>query len=360
MTEASQTSLLISNAHSILTGRTDDGGRATGPDIRIVDGRILAIGKLTALPGERVLDATDCMVHPAWVNTHHHLFQSLLKSDPGGLNLPLTEWLAATPYRYRASFDEKLFRLAARIGLVELAGSGCGTVADHHYLYYPDMPYDSSAILFEGAEALGLRFVLCHGGATQTCQLEAELPSALRSESLQSYQDDVARLAARYHDSTPDAMRRIVMASTTPLYSVQPAELRELAAFGRSLGLRLRLHSHLSETVEYQQATRGKFGCSPVAFVAEHDWLGPDVWYAHLVKLDAEEIALLGLGQHRRRPRARHRRTAGHRGGRLRRHGRPCAGRPALLCPARPGHRPVGLRRTAASEMAAGPGSHGG
>jgi cytosine/adenosine deaminase-related metal-dependent hydrolase len=28
--------------------------------------------------------------------------------------------------------------------------------------------------------------------------------------------------------------------------------------------------------------------------VAEHEWLGPDVWYAHLVKLDAEEIALLG------------------------------------------------------------------
>jgi 8-oxoguanine deaminase len=285
-------SFLLSNAHSIMTGRADDGGRTAGPDIRVADGRIQAIGRLAPLRGERVIDATDCVVYPAWVNTHHHLFQSLLKGDPAGLNLSLTDWLAATPYRYRAKFDEQLFRLAARIGLVELALSGCGAVADHHYLYYPGMPYDSSAILFEEADALGLRFVLCRGGATQTRQLEAELPSALRPESLRDYQDDVARLAARYHDAGPAAMRRVVMAPTTPLYSVQPAELRELAAFGRSLGLRL--HSHLSETVEYQQAARGKFNSSPVEFVAEHDWLGPDVWFAHLVKLDPHEIALLG------------------------------------------------------------------
>ena len=116
----SLSSTLISNANSILTGRADDGGRAAGPDIRIIDGRIQAIGKLTPLPFERIVDASGCVVYPAWVNTHHHLFQSLLKGDPGGLNLSLTEWLAATPYRYRASFDEKLFRLAARIGLIEL------------------------------------------------------------------------------------------------------------------------------------------------------------------------------------------------------------------------------------------------
>lgn len=33
---------------------------------------------------------------------------------------------------------------------------------------------------------------------------------------------------------------------------------------------------------------------TPVQFCAEHDWLGNDVWFAHLVKLLPEEIALLG------------------------------------------------------------------
>lgn len=283
---------LIRNASAILTGRQGAEARHAGPDIRITDGYIAAIGQLTTEPGERVIDARDCVVYPAWVNTHHHLFQSLLKGEPQGLNQSLTPWLATTPYRFRGAFDEDSFRLAARIGLIELVRSGCATVADHHYLYYPGMPFDSAGILFEEAEALGVRFVLCRGGATQTRQLEADLPQALRPEKLDTYLADVERLVARYHDPASDAWRRVVMAPTTTLHSTTPEELRETARMARKLGIRL--HSHLSETVDYLDAARGKFGMTPVQFCAEQDWLGPDVWFAHLVKLLPEEIRLLG------------------------------------------------------------------
>ncbi|MGA9913721.1 amidohydrolase family protein [Paraburkholderia sp.] len=287
-------STLIRNAAAIMTGgrgTADDPSRVKGPDIRIVGDTIDAIGALTPRPGETVMDATDCVIYPAWVNTHHHLFQSLLKGDTAGLDATLTPWLAATPYRFRALFDERRFRLAARIGLIELARSGCATVADHNYVYYPGMPFDSSAILFEEAEKLGLRFVLLRGGATQTRQLEAELPTALRPETLDAYVADIERLAARYHDASPRAMQRVVMAPTTVLYSISPREMRETAAVARRLGLRL--HSHLSETVGYQDSAHSMYRQSPVAFCGEHDWLGSDVWYAHLVKVDADEIALL-------------------------------------------------------------------
>ncbi|PXW24777.1 amidohydrolase family protein [Paraburkholderia caballeronis] len=288
-------SILIRNAAAIMTGGSgadDDPARAAGPDIRIVGDTIDAIGALSPQRGETVVDATDCIVYPAWVNTHHHLFQSLLKGDRAGLDASLTPWLAATPYRFRAQFDERRFRLAARIGLIELARSGCATVADHNYVYYPDMPFDSSAILFDEADRLGLRFVLLRGGATQTRQLEAELPHALRAESFDAYLADIERLAHRYHDASPRAMRRVVVAPTTVLYSISPAQMRETAAFARRLGLRL--HSHLSETVGYQDSAYAMHRQSPVAFCGEHDWLGDDVWYAHLVKLDVDEIALLG------------------------------------------------------------------
>lgn len=286
------TSWLIRNASAILTGRRGVDARHAGPDIRIVDGRIAAIGQLDAQPGEAQIDARDCVIYPAWINTHHHLFQSLLKGEPEGLNQTLTPWLAATPYRFRGAFDEHSFRLAVRIGLLELLRSGCATVADHHYLYHPGMPFDSAAILFEEADALGLRFVLCRGGGTQVRQLEAELPQALRPEKLDDYLADVERLTARYHDPAGDARRRIVMAPTTTLHSTTPAELRETARVARRLGLRL--HSHLSETVDYLDAAKAKFGMTPVQFCAEQEWLGPDVWFAHLVKLLPEEIQLLG------------------------------------------------------------------
>ena len=285
-------SFLIQNAAAIMTGLPGAAARHPGPDIRVVNGKIAAMGKLAPEPGERIVDASDCVVYPAWVNTHHHLFQSLLKGDPQGIDLALTPWLGATPYRFRPRFDEAMFRVAVRIGLVELLRSGCGTVADHNYLYYPGMPYDTSAILFEEAEALGLRFVLCRGGATKTRALEASLPASLRPETLEHYLADIERLAGRYHDASPFAKRRVVLAPTTPLHSMDPGELREAAACARHLGIRL--HSHLSETVEYANGARERFGMTPVEFVGEHDWLGSDVWFAHLVKLEDAEIRLLG------------------------------------------------------------------
>lgn len=285
-------SLLIRNATAILTGLAGSAARHAGPDIRIAAGRIEAIGELRPRPGERQLDASGCVVYPAWVNTHHHLFQSLLKGDPQGINATLTPWLAATPWRLRPGMDEDMFRLAARIGLIELALSGCGTVADHNYHYWPGMPYDSSAILFEEAQALGLRFVLCRGGGTLSRMKASDLPPALRPETLDGYLTDIERLAARYHDAAADGMQRVVVAPTTPPHSMRPEEMRECAAVARRLGLHL--HSHLSETVHYHDSVHAQHGMTPVRFCETIDWLGPDVWFAHLVKLDADEIALLG------------------------------------------------------------------
>jgi 8-oxoguanine deaminase len=286
------TDLLIRNATAILTGLQGDAARAAGPDLRVRAGRIAAIGALAPEPGERQIDATGCVIYPAWVNTHHHLFQSLLKGDPVGLNATLTPWLTATPMRLRPLMTENDFRLAARIGLLELALSGCGTVADHNYHYYPDMPYDSSAILFDEAERLGLRFVLCRGGGTLSRQAGQDLPPASRPETLDGFLTDIHRLAAQFHDAAPDAMRRVVVAPTTPPHSMRPEELRQTAAEARRLGLKL--HSHLSETVHYHDAVHGQHGMKPVHFCETIDWLGADVWFAHLVKLDDDEIALLG------------------------------------------------------------------
>jgi 8-oxoguanine deaminase len=286
---------LIRHATAILTGLKGDAARAKGPDLRVRGGKIAEIGTLAPLPGERQVDATGCVVYPSWVNTHHHLFQSLLKGDPQGLNATLSPWLLATPMRLRPLMTEDDFRLSARVGLLELALSGCATVADHNYHYFPGMAYDGSAILFEEAARLGLRFVLCRGGGTLSRLPNADLRPESRPETLEGYLRDVQRTAREFHDPAPDAMRRVVMAPTTPPHSMLPEEMRETAREARRLGLRL--HSHLSETVQYHDAVHGKHGMKPVHFCETIDWLGPDVWFAHLVKLDDDEIGLLGKTQ---------------------------------------------------------------
>ncbi len=293
-------SLMIKNAHAILSGLPGEAARLAGPDIRIRDGKIAAIGSLTPLPEERQIDARDCVIYPAWVNTHHHLFQSLLKGEPQGLNQSLTAWLSATPYRFRAAFDEHTFRLAVRIGLVELLRSGCASVADHNYLYWPDMPFDTSEIVFSEGEALGMRIVLCRGGATQGRAVEQDLPVALRPETFDGYMADVERLVSRYHDPRPESLRRVVMAPTTVLHSAPGAQLREMAKLARQLGIRL--HSHLSETVDYLDAARQKFAMTPVQFCAEHDWLGNDVWFCPSGEAAAGGDCPAGPYRNRHRP----------------------------------------------------------
>jgi len=284
--------LLIRNAAAILTGMRGAAARHAGPDLRVRGARIETIGALQPEPGEAQLDAGGCVIYPAWVNTHHHLAESLLKGLPTGINVSLTDWLHAVPIRYRGRFSERSLRMAARIGLVELALSGCGTVADHNFVYYPGAGFDASAVLFEEAQALGLRFVLCRAGATLS-RMQPDGPrDRWRPESFEAYLADVERTAARFHDPAPDSFRRVVMGPTTPLFDFEPAQLRECARVARSRGLRL--HTHLSETVSYQQIARDKFGMLPVEFMQENEWVGPDVWLAHLVKLDAEEIAMLG------------------------------------------------------------------
>ena len=113
------TDLLLRGASAAITGLDGAASRlSAGTDIRVRDGLIAAIGRLQAEPGETVIDASGCVVYPGWVNTHHHLFQSLLKGVPAGIDLPLVAWLAAVPVPYRRFFDrEDALRIAARVGL---------------------------------------------------------------------------------------------------------------------------------------------------------------------------------------------------------------------------------------------------
>jgi len=282
---------LLRNAAGMVTGLPGPAARAAGPDLRIEGARIAAIGRLEPQPGEVVLDATDCVVYPGWVNTHHHLFQSLLKGVPAGINLQLVPWLNAVPVAYRRFVSEDMLRTAARIGIAELVLSGCTTVADHHYAYWPGMPYDASELLFEVAAEFGVRFVLLRGGATKVRDTDVNPPPEARPETLEGMLASVERDVQRYHEPGADAMRKVVMSPTTPTWSVPVPELKEFARAARRMGIGL--HSHMSESADYVNFCRDVHGCRPIEFCERHEWLGPDVFYAHLVHLQPHEIQML-------------------------------------------------------------------
>ncbi len=282
--------ILIQGAAAIMTGLTD-ASRVGGPDIRVRGSTISAIGKLDPEAGERIIDAAGCVVYPGWVNTHHHLLQALMKGVPAGMNVPLRQWLDAVPFAFRMRFDEEMLETAALLGLAELLLSGCTTVADFHNLYYPNINFDSSAVIFNAAEQLGMRMVLCRGFNTRTRPTTTPSPLAMPPEALASVLTGIERDAARWHDPSPNARRRVVAAPSSLTLSSEPEELRQIAGEARRLGLRL--HSHLAENSDDVAYCRDVHGLRPLEFAARHDWTGDDVWFAHLVKADAEDIRIL-------------------------------------------------------------------
>jgi len=282
--------LVIRGSIGMLTGRTGAFERADG-DIRISGGRIAAIGAVASAPGDIVLDASGCVITPGLISTHHHLFQSVLKGVAAGIDASLEAWLRLIPYSHWHKLDQEGLAVAAEIGMVELLLSGCTTVADHHYLFSPDYDFDAAEVLFDTAGRLGMRLTLARGGSTVVRTFDNDDLVPMPVETLDTMIDHVARLAARYNDPAPDAMRRVVLAPTTPLWSLRPEQLQPVAAAARAMGLRL--HSHLSETRAYVDYCRAVHGKLPVEFVADQGWIGEDVWYAHLVHVEDSELTLL-------------------------------------------------------------------
>jgi cytosine/adenosine deaminase-related metal-dependent hydrolase len=284
------TALLIENATGIFTGGPGPAMRTSG-SIRIRDGVIVAIGALQAEPNERRLDASGCVVYPGLISTHHHLFQSVLKGVRSGINLPLAGWLRSVSYTFWSKIDEEALAVAARIGLTEMLLSGTTTVADHHYLFSDNFRFDPAQVIFEVARSLGIRLVFCRGGATKGRHFDNGKTVPMPIESLDRMLQSVEACAQRFHDTSPGSLSHVALAPTTPTWSLDPGELKEVVAAARRM--KLRLHSHLSESSEYVDFCLSVHGKRPVEWLADHDWLGPDVWFAHLVHLDPNEVRIL-------------------------------------------------------------------
>jgi 8-oxoguanine deaminase len=117
------------------------------------------------------------------------------------------------------------------------------------------------------------------------------LPPDSVVEDEDSILKDSQRLIETYHDPKPGAMIQIVLAPCSP-FSVTGDLMRQSAALARQYGVNL--HTHLAETQDEESFCLQKFGYKPVAYMEQVSWIGPDVWFAHSVHVNTEEMRLYG------------------------------------------------------------------
>ncbi|MFM2423412.1 MAG: hypothetical protein RL291_1942 [Pseudomonadota bacterium] len=279
--------LLIKNA-TILA--TMDGARReiAGGGLFARDGVIVDVGPSAALPqtADTVIDAADHVVLPGLINTHHHLFQNLVRAVPGGQNAQLFGWLT-TLYPIFQKLRPEHFRSSALIGLAEMALTGCTTSSDHQYIF-PNGTRLEDAV--ESARAVGVRFTATRGAMT-IGQSKGGLPPDTLVEDEKAVLKDFERVIAALHDPARYSKVRVALAPCSP-FSVSEDLMRETAILARAKGVGL--HTHLAENDEDIAYSLAKFGKRPGPWIEDLGWTGRDVWHAHCVKLDDHEIDLFG------------------------------------------------------------------
>ncbi|MBG6205644.1 cytosine/adenosine deaminase-related metal-dependent hydrolase [Labrenzia sp. EL_126] len=277
--------LLLKNA-DILVTMDDERREIENGGLFTEDGMLTQVGPTEELPktADKVIDATGQIVLPGFVNTHHHLNQTLTRNLPAAQNNNLFPWLQAH-YRIWAKTHPEASRNSALVGLAELVLSGCTTVFDHSYLFQSGNKVDYQ---IEAARDLGVRFHASRGSMSL-----GESKGGLPPDDCVEEEDDILRdsirVIDRYHDASPGSMTRIVVAPCSP-FSVSEDLLRESARLARDKGVML--HTHLCETLDEERYTLERFGKRPVEWMEGLDWTGPDVWFAHAIHVEDEEIRL--------------------------------------------------------------------
>src|SRR3982751_5220405 len=157
--------------------------------IRIEDGLVAEVGRGDAAAGAE--DLGGAVVTPGFVNTHHHLYQTLTRAR--AQEADLFTWLK-TLYPVWARIDDEMEYAAARCGLAELALSGCTTVFDHHYVF----PRGVSGLVEAGgraAQELGVR-VVASRGSMDLGESDGGLPPDNLVEDIDAILADTDRLHA--------------------------------------------------------------------------------------------------------------------------------------------------------------------
>lgn len=283
------TSILIRNVMRVFSG-DNIRPEIAHADVLIQGNRIVKIGHHLAAPqGDfRVINASGMVCYPGFVNCHHHLYQTLTRAIPRVQNAELFQWLINLYEVWRELTPEFVY-VSALVGLGELLLTGCTTSTDHLYLFPSRCSRELIDAEIEAARELGIRFQPTRGCMTRG-RTQGGLPPDDVVQTEEEILDDCERLITRYHDPSPDSMLRIALAPCSP-FSVEERTMVELAALARLHGLRL--HTHMAETADEEKYCKEVYELRPIEWAEKIGWLGPDVWFAHVVHANEREIGLL-------------------------------------------------------------------
>jgi 5-methylthioadenosine/S-adenosylhomocysteine deaminase len=255
-----------------------------GASVCVEQDRIAAVGTREALkqrfPEAEVVDCKGRIAMPGMVNTHTHLFQTLLKGL--GDDMVLKKWFTCMTGPSAVHLTSEDAHIAALHGCVESIRSGVTTVVD--FMYAHPRPGLTKAVV-EAFEETGMRGFVCRGFLSNGGQYG--VPRELIEEPEHAIGD--AREQIRRYNRA--GARVQVGLAPCMIWSVDEKGFRltrELVNETRAL-----ITTHLSETTFELEVAASLYGRTDSEFLSDIGFLGPDVIAAHCVHCKSHDIRIL-------------------------------------------------------------------
>jgi len=236
---------------------------------------------------DKEISGKGMLMLPGFVNTHHHFYQSLFRAIPEVQNTKLFDWLIFLYEKWK-NIDEEAVMISTVTAILELMKSGVTTTTDHLYLFPKGHPYLFDAQM-EGADITGVRFYGTRGSMSLS-KKDGGLPPDSVVQTEDEILRDSERVVEEYHDPSRFSMHRVALAPCSP-FSVTERLMHESVTLARKYNLLL--HTHLAETKDEEEFCLSKFGLRPVDYMGKVGWLDSNVWFAHLVYVDKQDIKKL-------------------------------------------------------------------
>jgi len=264
-------SILIKRGVLVTMDATDSVVRG---DLLIENGRIASIadtGKLADI----VIDATDCVVVPGFIQTHIHLCQTLFRGFAD--DLALIDWLKKRVWPMEAAHSVQSIAASARLGVAELikGGTTCALTME---------TVNHTAEVFRVIEETGFR------ATVGKCMMDKgdEVPSELHEETTESIAESIS-LLEEWHGKEDGRIRYCF----APRFAVSCTQslLESVARVARERGVMV--HTHASENSSECQIVEAETGLRNIAYLHSVGLTGNHVALAHCVHLDEDEIHIL-------------------------------------------------------------------
>lgn len=241
-------------------------GQITLGDIAVEGSMIVQVGEISAdWQGDRIIDCTNMLAVPGFVNTHTHAAMTLFRSYAD--DMELMDWLQTKIWPAEGNLVAEDVYWGTLLSIAEMIKSGTTTFSDMYF----HMPEVAKAV-----SESGIRAVLARGMAGVAPNGQQAL-----AESEEFFN--------QYHNSA-DGRITVMLGPHAP-YTCPPDYLKQVVALAKKLGAEI--HIHLSETIGEVEECQKQYGKTPIALMKELGVLDCGVLAAHCVHVTAEDIAIM-------------------------------------------------------------------